>query len=796
MSDDAEQYARLMAHFELLLDLDPDDQRVELGRIRLEDSGLADTLGELLAVDASVSPLDVSPLSQLGPPLALPPRYRDLGPLGAGGMGEVRRVFDQTLGRVLAMKIVGELHPALEARFTAEAHVLAQLQHPGIVPIHELGRLPDGRSYFTMREVVGETWAETLRRQPPDAESRRAGIYILRQVALALAFAHEQGVVHRDLKPSNIMLGPFGDVMVLDWGLARRLDEDARRVVTASGTILGTPAYMAPEQALGLVDQIGPATDVYTLGAILYHLLAGHPVRGADAGPLGALVPAASLRGLGLPVDLVDLCERSMAIEPADRPPDAGPFAETLSAWLSGAADRERARLLLAEAVQGDEGLAAERERLVRLRQAANARLAVLAPHASLAEKRPAWALDEEARALAQALERAEASRLRRIHAALNLAPDLAEARALLADHHQAEAEAAERRGDAAAAARHREDVAHYDDGRHARWLEGAATLRLTSDPPGATATLLTWETRDRQRIAVPGTRLGATPFDATIPAGNYLIQLDFPDRPPARLALALARLGQHTAHVDLPAQLPQDAVQVPGGPFLAGGDPDAPDGFAPTVVDVPGFLLQRQPVTNRDFIAFLDALVDAGREEEALAAAPREMVGGQSGLVYRRDTLGHFRVGVDADGVTWSPDHPVVQISWRAAMAYAAWWSERTGLPWRLPHELEWEKAARGVDGRAWPWGDAFDPAFAASLHSLPGPPRRQPISAFPTDVSPYGVRGLGGNVRDWCLNCWTAEPPPARLVVEPPDATDPRLRSTRGGSYVSLAPMCRAAT
>ncbi|MCA9526144.1 MAG: serine/threonine protein kinase, partial [Myxococcales bacterium] len=213
--DERARYDRLMAELDALLVLDAVAQAEQLAALRAESGELADTLAELLAIDAEASPLDVSPLSYLGPALDLPPRYRDLGPLGVGGMGEVRRVFDTQLGRVLALKVVGELHPALDARFVAEAHVLAQLQHPAIVPVHELGHLPDGRRFFTMREVEGETWADALRRRPPTTESRRDEVYVLRQVALALAYAHEQGVVHRDLKPANIMLGPFGDVMVL-----------------------------------------------------------------------------------------------------------------------------------------------------------------------------------------------------------------------------------------------------------------------------------------------------------------------------------------------------------------------------------------------------------------------------------------------------------------------------------------------------------------------------------------------------------------------------------------------------
>ncbi|MCA9527331.1 MAG: SUMF1/EgtB/PvdO family nonheme iron enzyme, partial [Myxococcales bacterium] len=346
------------------------------------------------------------------------------------------------------------------------------------------------------------------------------------------------------------------------------------------------------------------------------------------------------------------------------------------------------------------------------------------------------------------------------------------------------------------AAARHREALAHHDDGRHARWLEGTATLRLATRPAGATATIRAWQIRDRQRLLGDPVYTGPAAGDVALPAGNYLIELGFPGRPPVRHGVRLARLGDHVADVFLPTAVAEGAVYIPAGPCTIGGDPQAPDAFPATLVEVPGFAADRFPVTNAQFLAFLNALVDAGQADEALRHAPRQFVGGQSGVLYPRDDDGHFGLGADSDGTVWRPDDPVVQVSWHGAMAYAAWRAARTGHAWRLLHEVEWEKAARGVDGRAYPWGDAFDPVFAASLHSLPGPPLRQLVHAFPTDESPYGLRGLGGNVRDWCLNAWADERPAGLLEVATPAAGDDRLRATRGGSYVSLAPMCRAAT
>ena len=233
-------------------------------------------------------------------------RYRDLGLLGKGGMGEVRRVRDTLLHRTLAMKIMHSRmmsKPRYVSRFVEEAQIEAQLQHPNIVPVHDIGTLEDGRQYFTMKQIRGTEFSEKIReiheastkdrwRSSEDGTTFRDLIRIHQTVCETVAYAHAQGVIHRDLKPENIMLGGFGEVLVVDWGLAKLLgreeaewspeDEvlesdrsknDAHK--TQMGSVAGTPYYMAPEQAYGHTDKVGTATDVYTLGAILYEILSG-----------------------------------------------------------------------------------------------------------------------------------------------------------------------------------------------------------------------------------------------------------------------------------------------------------------------------------------------------------------------------------------------------------------------------------------------------------------------------------------------------------------------------------------
>ncbi|MEL6343395.1 MAG: SUMF1/EgtB/PvdO family nonheme iron enzyme [Myxococcota bacterium] len=248
-----------------------------------------------------------------------------------------------------------------------------------------------------------------------------------------------------------------------------------------------------------------------------------------------------------------------------------------------------------------------------------------------------------------------------------------------------------------------------------------------------------------------------------------------------------------------------RDEVYVPAGWFLSGGDPQAEAALPLNEVWLDAFIIQRFPVTNRDFIVFLDDLVAAGREDEALEFAPRERAGpsGTTGpLIYGRDENGRFMLPLDADGDQWEPDWPVLKVSFTSARAYAKWLAAREGLPWRLPSELEWEKAARGVDGRWFPWGDYLDPTFCCMQDSH-APGRRLPssVSAYPLDESPYGVRGMAGNARDWCLDPFSEEGP----FVDEDGQVAPvwdgdwdnieQRRVVRGGAWWQRADQARAA-
>lgn len=235
---------------------------------------VAQVAGKSNSVAATLAP---QPHDSPSGSLDLPSRLGDyllLEELGRGGMGVVFRAQQASLGREVAVKMIlrGELarHNERE-RFQAEAQAAARLDHPGIVPVYEVGEI-EGRPYFSMKFIRGTTLAQRLAEGPiPSREAAR----LLVQVAKAIHFAHEKGVLHRDLKPSNILIDEKGDPHVTDFGLAKQISDEPS--LTRTGAILGTPAYMAPEQAAGNRGQVGPQSDVYSLGVVLYHMLTGRP---------------------------------------------------------------------------------------------------------------------------------------------------------------------------------------------------------------------------------------------------------------------------------------------------------------------------------------------------------------------------------------------------------------------------------------------------------------------------------------------------------------------------------------
>jgi serine/threonine protein kinase len=230
-------------------------------------------------------------------------KYELQSRIARGGMGTVYRALDRELDHQVALKVLSEPYsdPAAPERLRREAQILARLEHPGIVPVHDVGTLPDGRVFYVMKLVRGDRLDQHVTPTTTVTELLR----IFGRICEAAAFAHAHGVIHRDLKPENIMVGPFGEVLVMDWGVAK-LSSGAEPAGsqpsapssgpqvsgTSDGAVIGTPGYMAPEQARGEVDRVDERSDIYALGAILQFLLAGRsPSRPLQAMCRKALAP-------------------------------------------------------------------------------------------------------------------------------------------------------------------------------------------------------------------------------------------------------------------------------------------------------------------------------------------------------------------------------------------------------------------------------------------------------------------------------------------------------------------------
>jgi mono/diheme cytochrome c family protein/predicted Ser/Thr protein kinase len=271
-------------------------------------------------------------------PLPVIPGYEIIRLVARGGMGVVYEARQTALGRTVAVKMIsaGRLGPRAVRRFRQEAEAAAQLQHPNCVQIFEVGQV-NGQPFFAMEYVAGGSLAEMLARQ---LLSGRQAAELTATLARAVHAAHERGIVHRDLKPSNVLLTPDGTPKIADFGVAKRLDHDAAH--THTGEILGTPSYMAPEQAEGHRDRIGPATDVYALGAILYELLARKPpFQGAT--PLGSLQLVVAMEPIApsqlvtsVPRDLEAICLKCLEKSPGRRYSSAQALAVDLQRFLAG----------------------------------------------------------------------------------------------------------------------------------------------------------------------------------------------------------------------------------------------------------------------------------------------------------------------------------------------------------------------------------------------------------------------------------------------------------------------------
>lgn len=734
-----------------------------------------------------------------------PERYAVDEELARGGVGCIHVVRDRELMRTLVMKTLidgSAVSDYVLQKFVEEAQITAQLEHPNIVPVHDFGYFSGGEVFFTMKLVQGRTLKDIVKKlRAGDAQTAREFtrtrlLTIFQQVCMAIGFAHSRGVIHRDIKPSNVMVGDYGETLVLDWGVAKVLGraeaEGAERVSTSRsqsadatmmGLVTGTPAYMPPEQAAGKVDRVDARSDIYSLGALLYEILAWRPpFRGRTFKDILKAVitqppTPPSERNPGHPVSpaLEAICLKCLQKRPRERYQSVREITVDLERYLAGVEDLDRRSRLseekLAEGMERVDGFQRSRAELEDAREALFELEWRVEGHAPLEEKRLLWARQAAVAEAELRMHQQFSAAVQSLMAAVGFDPQNDAASNELARLYWIKLREAETAADDGGTIYYRGLVEAHNRGLLDEQLRGEGRLVVRTEPPGARVSAARYMEVDLQQTTLMDEPLGVTPLNnVPLAEGDWLLTIELDGHRPTLYPVRVERgeLLDIGARCFTEADIGPHFLYVPGGPFVMGGDPACTSARHRRKVKVGDLFVARYPVTCGEYLAFVQAL-DAERPDEAQARVPR--LKAQSGFLWTRGPDGRLRMPpVDSEGLRWQPHWPVLGVSYDDALAFCDWYSRVSGTAVRLPTEAEWEKAGRGTDGRLYPWGNRFDALFCKMAGSRPGRPSPECVGQFPTDCSPYGVLDLAGCVSEYC---------------DSPFAADPAVRVLKGGNY-----------
>lgn len=688
--------------------------------------------------------------------------------LGAGGMGEVFEARDRLLERAVAIKF---LRPnAARRQFFREAKTSGLLTHPNIPPVYDIGIDSRGRPFYVMQLIRGRTFAAVLESRTHDPERwslvRLLGLF--QRLCAALEYAHDRGLLHLDVKPANIMTGEQGQLYLVDWGLCSSESEDLRHM-------RGTPAYMSPEQA-NAKGKITEASDIYALGCVLYEICCGSrafPDRTASQ-VLDRVRTGSFDRGDNwnkISPELRTLLDSALSRSPSARP-SARELGDGVQRFLEGSAEAERRREAALEAIRS--ALHQLEQRTVL--QGSVRRLTTRVEEARPEDWRPVdqrssfWALEDQLR-LAKieadlALERATSYMLE----AQRIDTDDPDVCKSLGEFYWDRYQESEASGESFQAHFFRGQLRALEDPIYTPRLDAGGTLvvALTCRAP---VDLELWVLRERgpifessrrvaaAQVAPPGTHPWVS---GELPVGCYELRIRSVGYRSISVPVAIQRGKSEALTLEprLETAIGEDFIWVPGGACTVGGDDQTFASLPLQVAHVPDYCISKYPVTWRNYQAFLQSRVDEGHDVTKLLPTLES-----ESIPAWQVIDGAATYTSDPEVVAQRENWPIFCVSYHQAKEYCRWYSNKSGFSVTLPSDLEWEKAARGVDRRVFPWGNRFDPSLCLNSKSTKSRAQPGPVGTYPYDRSPYGVRDLAGGIREWC-DAWFDERNGLRLV------------------------------